>query len=218
MSRSVANKWAKTKVLLKHASVAARIPETRKFSEPQLSRMLARYGSVVAKPTTGTGGGGLILIYKKGKGYAYHSQQAIRYVSSFGALLTAVNRMRNKRSYLLQRAIRLAQINGRPLDYRVKIVNRGGKWIIRAMVGRLARPGLFVTNLCKGGTQLRADYAIRRSLHVSPAKLKKEMLSLTHHCTGMLVRSFPGLGQLGFDYGVDSQGKIWILEVNTQPK
>jgi hypothetical protein len=29
---------------------------------------------------------------------------------------------------------------------------------------------------------------------------------------------FPGVGQLGFDYGLDYSGKIWILEVNTRPQ
>lgn len=218
MHRSVADKWEKTAVLMKHRSVAAIIPETRRFSAPQLSRMLIRYGRVVAKPTTGTGGSGLILIYKQGTGYAYHYRGSVRRAASFGALLTAVNRIRRGRSYLLQRAIRLARIHGRPVDYRVKIVNKGRKWVITGIVGRLARPGLFVTNLCKGGTLLKSNDAIRRSLGRPPAKVKGEMRALTHHCAGMLVRAFPGIGQLGFDYGIDSSGKLWILEVNTQPK
>ncbi|OXM83736.1 YheC/YheD family protein [Paenibacillus rigui] len=218
MSTSVADKWEKTRVLLKHGSVAARVPETRRFAPSQLSGMLARYGRVVAKPTTGTGGSGLILISKQGKGYTYHYQGSVRYAATFAALLTAVHRIRRGRSYLLQRAIPLARINGRPLDFRVKIVNKGSKWVITAIVGRLARPGLFVTNLCKGGTQLKSDMAIRRALSVSPARLKGEMRTLTHHCAGLLVQAFPGLGQLGFDYGVDNNGRIWILEVNTQPK
>ena len=87
------------------------------------------------------------------------------------------------------------------------------------MVGRVARPGLFVTNLCRGGTQLTAAQGISRSVSVSLVRKKKqEMRTLTGISAAVLERHFPGIGQLGFDYGLDRSGKIWIFEVNTRPK
>ena len=41
---------------------------------------------------------------------------------------------------------------------------------------------------------------------------------LTKLSTQMLENRFPGIGQLGFDYGIDQNGKIWIFEVNTRPQ
>ena len=120
---------------------------------------------------------------------------------------------------MIQRAIRLATIGGRPIDYRVKIVKTNGTWAIRAMVGRLARPGLFVTNLCRGGTQLTARQGISRSLSPRLATAKKrEMRALTRTATSVLEQRFPGIGQLGFDYGLDRSGRVWIFEVNTRPQ
>lgn len=63
----------------------------------------------------------------------------------------ALDRFKVKRKYLIQQGISLARISGRPIDYRVKVVKNGEHWEFRSMVGRVARPGLFVTNLCKGG-------------------------------------------------------------------
>lgn len=62
----------------------------------------------------------------------------------------ALNTVKARRRYLIQQGISLARIGGRPIDYRVKVVKNGDVWEFRSMVGRLARPGLFVTNLCKG--------------------------------------------------------------------
>lgn len=44
------------------------------------------------------------------------------------------------------------------------------------------------------------------------------MRQLTVLSTGVLEARYPGIGQLGFDYGIDKQGKIWIFEVNTRPQ
>jgi hypothetical protein len=120
---------------------------------------------------------------------------------------------------LIQKGIRLATIGGRPIDYRVKYVKQNGQWTYRSMLGRLARRGLFVTNLCRGGTQMSAAQGIRRSLSGKWVKAKKrEMRHLTNASTTLLESRFPGIGQLGYDYGIDRKGHIWILEVNTRPQ
>ena len=46
---------------------------------------------------------------------------------------------------------------------------------------------------------------------------RNEMRHLTRQCIAILEARFPGIGELGFDYGLDHEGKIWILEVNTRP-
>jgi len=43
------------------------------------------------------------------------------------------------------------------------------------------------------------------------------MRNLTRTATSLLESRFPGLTQLGYDYGIDRNGQIWILEVNTRP-
>lgn len=216
--RTLADKWAKTAALLSHPGIAPHIPKTRPYTEANLRRMLAQYGSVVIKPQRGTGGAGVAKIARVGSGYTVTVGASKRGYRSFAGLAKALRRFRRGRRYLIQRRIPLATINGRPIDYRVKIVKQNGVWTIRAIVGRLARKGLFVTNLCRGGTQLPASVGISRSLspRVAAAK-KRQMRSLTYTATAVLERRYPGIGQLGFDYGLDRSGKIWIFEVNTRP-
>lgn len=87
------------------------------------------------------------------------------------------------------------------------------------MLGRIARRGLFVTNICQGGRLVPAAEGIRRSLNAQSIEPKKnEMRHLTKICTSLLEQRFPGISQLGYDYGIDQSGHIWILEVNTRPQ
>ncbi|GGD75121.1 YheC/YheD family protein [Paenibacillus nasutitermitis] len=218
--RQLASKWAKTAALLSHKQIAPHIPPTRMFSSVNLRNMLRTHGMVVIKPVVGAGGNGVIKVTLASGGYThtYYSQK--RSFQSFDGLFHSLNNLRKGRRYLIQKGIRLATINGRPIDYRVKYVKQpNGHWTITAMVGRLARPGLFVTNLCRGGTQLRGSEGIRLSVSSHAVKNKKqEMRKLTRLSTEILERHFPGIGQLGFDYGIDQNGKMWIFEVNTRPE
>lgn len=218
--RMLASKWLKTAVLLSDPRIAEHIPQTRRYSASNLRSMLSQYGMVVIKPVVGGGGYGVIKVTKEGGTYSFKAMSRRRTFRSFSRLFSALSRVKSRRRYLIQRGIFLASIGGRPIDYRVKVVKIGRNyWELRSMVGRLARRGLFVTNLCKGGAQLTAGQGIRRSLSDEMVRAKKgEMRYLTVLATAKLERRYPGLGQLGFDYGIDVNGKIWIFEVNTRPQ
>ncbi|MCM3700606.1 YheC/YheD family protein [Paenibacillus macerans] len=217
--RQLANKWLKTEALLSNADVAPHIPLTRLYSADSLKQMLHQFGMVVIKPIRGGGGYGVIKVTYEGGLYAFTYMSKRRAFSSFKAMFQALNRAKVGRKYMIQQGIHLATISGRPIDYRVKVGKINGKWVYRAMVGRLARPGLFVTNLCKGGTMLSARAGLVRSLGPKASARKRgEMRKLTNTCVRIMENAFPGVGSLGFDYGIDRSGKIWIFEVNTRPQ
>lgn len=216
--RRVANKWSKFAILLRHQGVAKHIPAMRRFSAANLQEMLQRYPFVVAKPFVGTGGHRVVKIQRTQDGYLYHYYGNQNKVHSLDGLVHALNRIRKGRAYMLQQGIQLTTIEGRPVDYRVKLVKTGRGWNIRAVVGRHARPGLFVTNLCRGGTLLQGAHALRRTF---PAKLVKSkratMCGVARTCTFLLESHYPGIGELGYDFAIDKRGSVWILEVNTRP-
>lgn len=218
--RTVADKWAKLKTLRRHPDIAVHVPDMRKYSDRNLHLMLERYGLVVIKPLRGTGGSGVVKIERlPGGKYRYHHQFSIRTVSSFQVLARRLRRIRGRRRYMVQQGIRLMQIGGRPVDYRVKMVKTpSGRWRITAVVARVARPGRFVTNLCRGGDLWRGSAALRRVFPPKSARLKKEtMRGVARTCTQWLEQRYPGIGSLGYDFGIDRRGAVWILEVNTRP-
>ncbi|SFT01394.1 YheC/YheD family protein [Paenibacillus sp. BC26] len=218
--RQLASKWAKTEALLSHSRIAPHIPPTRMFSKVNLNSMLQSHGMVVIKPVRGAGGNGVIKVSKDAGTYKYTYYSKTSSFSTFDGMYQSLLSKKSSRRYLIQKGIRLATIGGRPIDYRVKYVKQAtGQWAITAIVGRLAKPGLFVTNICRGGTLLSGSEGIRRSFSSGAVGSKKrEMRLLTQLSTEVLEGRFPGIGQLGFDYGIDRNGKIWIFEVNTRPQ
>lgn len=215
--RQLASKWLKTRALLGHPEITAHIPSSRMYGPSRLRSMTRKFGFVVLKPVRGTGGLGVMKVSRSEGRYHWSYRTRRKTFRSYRQLLRAVNRIRRGRSYLIQQGIDLARVQGRPIDYRVKHVKIGGRWRIRAMVGRVARRGLFVTNLCRGGRLLSGAEGLRQSLPGQEAGKKAAMRHLTRVSTSVLERRFPGIRQLGFDYGIDRNGHIWMLEVNTRP-
>ncbi|MDD9268058.1 YheC/YheD family protein [Paenibacillus sp. GCM10023248] len=216
--RKVANKWVKFAVLQQHSGVAKHIPAMRRFSPENLEAMLRQHSFIVAKPIVGTGGNRVMKLYKAGSGFVLHHAGVKKTYGSMNELLQAIRRIAGKRALMLQQGIHLTTIGGRPVDYRVKLAKVGRNWEIRAVVGRLARPGLFVTNLCQGGTQLKGREAVRRTFPASIVRDKiATMIGVARTSTMLLEARYPGIGMLGYDFGIDKKGTVWIFEVNTKP-
>lgn len=218
-SRQLASKWLKTEVLLSDSRVAGYIPATRIYNTSNLHQMLNQHEFVVIKPNVGGGGAGVIKVKKEDGQYQYTYMSRTRSFSSFDGMVSSLTSVKKKRTYLIQRGIRLATIGGRPIDYRVKYVKHNGRWEFRALVGRIAKPGLFVTNLCRGGTLITGRKGLSMSIARGKVSSKlSEMRRVTRICTTILETKYPGIGSLGFDYGVDDNGRMWIFEVNTRPQ
>lgn len=216
--RMIASKWKKFKVLKQHHGVAKHIPHMQRFSSSALRDMLNRFRFVVAKPYVGSGGGGVIKIEKIGANrYLSHYRYTKKTHTSWRQLLRYLRKIRKRRRYMIQQGIDLATVKGRKVDYRVKIVKKKRSWRITAVVARLARPGLFVTNLSRGGNMMKGSQALRASFPNQVKSKKVTMTGVARTCTQLLEKRYPGIGQLGYDFGIDKSGNVWILEVNTRP-
>lgn len=217
--RMVPNKWTKFMVLNRSSDVAVHIPNMKKYSADNLKSMLSSHSFVVIKPMIGTGGLGVVKVERLGNGsYRYHHAKTNRVVGTFDELDRSLNRIRNGRAYMIQQGVHLMRIQGRSVDYRVKMIKEKNSWKITAVVARIARPGLFVTNLCRGGRMESARSALSRGFPKKSAHLKKQtMRGVARTCTKMLENEYPGIAALGYDFGVDRSGRVWILEVNTRP-
>ena len=106
--------------------VAPYIPATQSYGGDTLVSMLAEHEMVVIKPIIGTGGNGVIRIQKDGTGYLVTHKRRTVHVDTLNSLLYVLSRMRLRRRYMIQQGIHLARIQGRPLDYRVKVVRIEG--------------------------------------------------------------------------------------------
>ncbi len=220
-STSKKSKWIKTKWLLQNHECEDHIPHTLLFNEENLTTMLNAYSVVYFKPTKGSGGSNIIRIKKRKQGYQTQYKSVKTMYPTVGKLFNGLKRYSKLRSYLLQKGITLAKTNGRPFDIRVMVQKTNdGKWVSTALFTKIGRSGKVATNYNQGGkigyfrsTLLGAGYhaaAITRK----EAKLK-QMGVTVGHC---FDRHMKGLRELGLDVALDTEGKPWILEVNTRPQ
>ena len=215
--RKIASKTTKQRVLEQHKTISQHIPPTCIFSKEALNDMLNTHEMVYVKPNIGSGGFNVIRVEKLSDGYRLQIGRAIVKATTYDELFKKLRAKMKRKTYIIQKGIDMLTINGSSVDYRVKYVKEGQKWRYRAVVGRIARSGLIVTNLHQGGRLVQGMTALKATVGDQATEKKSEMKQLTELSTKILLSHFPGLSKLGFDYGIDKNGKIWMFEVNTNP-
>lgn len=215
--RKIASKTTKQRVLEQHSKISEHIPPTKMFSKDALEEMLNSHSMVYVKPNIGSGGFNVIKVEKTTQGYRFQTGKVVVDASTYSEFFVKLKTKMKNKTYIIQKGIDMLTINGAPVDYRVKYVKEGRSWRYKAVVGRIARSGLIVTNLHQGGRMVKGKTALSATLGSQAAEKKREMKYLTELSTKVLLSRYPGLTTLGFDFGIDKQGKVWMFEVNTNP-
>jgi D-alanine-D-alanine ligase-like ATP-grasp enzyme len=88
------------------------------------------------------------------------------------------------------------------------------------MLAKVGGKGFIITNTkLSGGYVLTAETAISRSN--IPLEKQKELLQelrrVAYQTVKKLQRSYGYITAVGIDFGVDAEGKIWIIEANFAP-
>jgi len=214
--------------LKKDDALARYLPEShllRGFTT--LKTMCGRYGKVFLKPIRGSLGKGIIRITRL-EGDQYQAQFAtaagarkINY-ANVSKLYTAISAKMKTVRYQIQQGLHLIEIQKRPVDFRALVQkNNAGKWAITSIVARTAGNHHFVSNLARGGTLSTVAEALAKSnLHAgvsrsdASVRLRQAALSIAKGIDTQIEEHF---GELGIDLAIDTNGHIWLLEVNSKP-
>lgn len=218
----VLSKWAKTIVLLKSKTLSEHIPETVKYSRQTLSSMLSEHSMVYVKPDRGTFGNGVMRLEKKNGIAAPFILQygtKARAFTSFDELFSGIERIRPKKTYLVQHGIHLLKHRNRRFDLRVMVQkNLRHEWETTGIIGRLSHPAKIVTNYHSGGTVTPFETLMSGHLtQTGQAAYKSRLRRLGLQTAQQLQTRYPGLKEIGIDVAIDDKMKPWILEVNTAP-
>lgn len=209
-SSTIKSKWKKTKWLNEDSYFRQYVPHTLPFSKKNLNAMLADYTTVFFKPTDGSGGVNIIRIRKTDGGYQSQLNTKKTSYSSSSQLYRDLNRFAGSRPYLLQKGIRLAKSNGKPFDIRVMVQKtKQGAWVSTALFTKVGNPNKVATNYNQGGANFTSAYT---------QQLESELKGLGVAVGKNFDRHYRGFKELGLDVAVDSNGRPWILEVNTRPQ
>ncbi|CAG7631136.1 YheC/YheD family protein [Paenibacillus allorhizosphaerae] len=188
----------------------------------QLKSMCTKYSVVFLKPITGSLGKGIIRIRRRPDGtYMTHTTNlgGARKQSfpTITALFHSISGKVKAQRHQIQKGLDLITVNGRPVDFRA-LVQRGedGQWDVTSIVARIAGNDHFVSNLARGGTLSSVKEALARSgsSRDGHAKLKRAALQIAK---GIETHVSGHFAELGIDLAFDTQGRVWLIEVNSKP-
>jgi glutathione synthase/RimK-type ligase-like ATP-grasp enzyme len=211
------------------ADVALRrhLPESRALRGfATLRHMLAKHPVVFLKPARGSLGKGIIRLARIGPDRwqaSFTTASGIRTVTYpsltrlFHALAGKIKSVR----YLAQQGLNLIEVEGRPVDFRVLTQkNASGQWTVTSVVARIASGQQYVSNVARGGTLSQARSAIARSnlpaarRRNATVRLRQAALDIARGLDNRIPAHF---GELGIDLAMDTDGRVWLLEVNSKP-
>lgn len=209
------------KLLAQDPGIVPHLPDTRLFSSiNQLRAMLTKYKSVYIKPINGSQGEGIIKVSKRNQHYAVktNSRQGEGLYASLDEAVKIVRSLSPGRQLIIQQAIR---VSGKPhFDFRLLIQkDRRNNWSVTGIAGRIGSGTKITTNLHTGGQAMSLSHILSSRgfsfQQITAIQQQMEMLAL--QIAKCISRSTPLIGELGLDFIVDHQGKVWFLEANPKP-
>jgi glutathione synthase/RimK-type ligase-like ATP-grasp enzyme len=217
------NKFQVYQILVKDDRMRAMLPETHPFRRELLKEMASRYPVLYLKPNNGSLGNGIIRLSHSTDKWVCQSAgsggtltQTARTLAEMAGMLA---RRIGRQSYIIQQGLHLIQYDNRQVDFRVLVQkNRQGQWQITSSVGRIAGDQHIVSNLARGGTMRKAVDVLNdlKNLPSKPSMGEIKMVALE------IAKAFERLAEghfaeLGIDLAIDTQGKIWLIEINSKP-
>ncbi|WP_308638677.1 YheC/YheD family endospore coat-associated protein [Paenibacillus silvisoli] len=122
-------------------------------------------------------------------------------------------------TYIVQPYLDLTGKDGCSFDVRVLIQKDDSeKWAFTGAAVRTGQPGSVTSNLHGGGSAQSAIEALSiRYEGETAGRLLGRIRWISERAAAALETRFGRLAELGIDYGIEPDGRIWLLEANAKP-
>ncbi len=219
------NKWSIHKLLIHDMDVSRYLPETLHTPTiSQMEEMLSSYQSIYLKPANGSLGLGVFQLMYSREENMYYSRyrddneiNRLRKYHSLESFLKASFKDRLLSSYLAQQGIKLTRLDGKSIDFRIHTnKDESGLWKVTALAAKVAGKGSVTTHLNNGGVVKTLE-----EIYDDPQERIKAFHNLTDAAIALsksIDRHIKGyIGEIGFDLGIDTDGRVWMFEANSKP-
>jgi hypothetical protein len=225
LGRALGGKYQTYEILKQNAEIQPFLPLTIRYQTPQdVIRFLHEHSSVLIKPNGGSHGRGVVAITRMSRGFEVRgrsrSNHAFQYViKNEEQLKLWVQTFIKDTRYIIQPYLKLYTPDHRPFDLRILVQkNEHREWETTGMALRLGKVDSITSNLHGGGqaTSLLPFLNQNYPQHQVPDILKK-IETVSSIVPPFIEKHHGPLVELGLDVGIDRQGHVWLLEVNSKP-
>lgn len=225
LSSSLRGKWHVQQILQSEPTIQPHLPKTEVYRLKAFISQLNNKGEAFLKPQGGCQGRGILHAAREGKNHYVIRGRDRRnepiyatFAQSF-ELFRWVERFVDKCKYLIQDYLSLTTKTGDAFDIRSLVQKNGtGAWQITGMAIRKGKPGSITSNLHGGGQAEEVAPFLRDQFGSEPARqMIGCMRELSLAIPVVLEQYYGRFVELGIDIGIDREGRVWLLEVNSKP-
>ncbi|MBA4495251.1 YheC/YheD family protein [Paenactinomyces guangxiensis] len=226
LGRALGGKHQTYEILKQSPVIKPFLPPTTRYQTPQdLIRLLKRHGSLLIKPNGGSHGRGVaaITLHPRGhyevRGRSRANEPFQHSVQNEEKLQMWAQQFIQDTRYIIQPFLSLFTPDRRPFDLRILVQkNERKEWETTGTAVRIGKAGTVTSNLHGGGqaTSLRPFLDQHYPAKQVPPILEK--IEKVSSAVPPFIEVHHGpLLELGLDVGIDLQGRVWLLEVNSKP-
>jgi hypothetical protein len=220
-----AHKWNAHRVISRHPKLSKHLPETIAVKGDALADMLTRHKTLYAKPVNGSGGKEILKIKRTGEGpilFSGRDAQGTVLCSSYHSIKQAeeaLHKWCRRRLFILQQGLSLSLLPGMICDCRVLVQkNWAGKWQVTGMIGKYSPLTQVTSNLHGGGKPIALHRLLEPGFSLGEQEeIRSQLYELSLTLARYLESIYGRFIEFGLDFGIDTSGRVWLIEVNTKP-
>ncbi|WP_440118306.1 YheC/YheD family endospore coat-associated protein [Paenibacillus sp. QZ-Y1] len=226
-STSLPGKWKVHRALSTDAGLRSLLaPTTLLHSDTSWERWLVRFPKgIFFKPVSGTHGKDTFRLYQGDRDVSWiiegrntRNELIHRTFDCPQDVYAWLESYKTGNKMIMQPYLELNH-HGRPFDIRALVQKNGqGRWSLTGCMVREGPAGSLTSNLHGGGKAHPAyPYLLNRYGRVHAETLLGTIRETVTLIPTLLESRFGRLAELGLDFGADTQGRLWLLEVNSKP-
>ncbi|QTD42063.1 YheC/YheD family protein [Sporosarcina sp. Te-1] len=213
------SKWSQNALLRSKNRLTPYLPPTELYTPETVRHFLQQYKEILLKPCIGQEGRGIIQVIRKtDESLEVHQWNEKVTCATYEEVVERLTTSDiTKKPYIVQQKLRLAEIEGCPIDFRVVVQKVGNRWIGTGILVKVAATDFFVTNVAQH--IIPYEEGIRQSsiARFGARRLKDRLFRVSLAAAKQLERVRPAPDIIGFDMGITQCGKVFILEGNYVP-
>lgn len=228
LNGSLPGKWEVYNALRQDLSLAPLLPPTVWLDRPETLLQLLRSHNdeIFMKPSAGMQGKGAMHLKHSpvtgqwsAAGRTRSNLPFRRRFEDYPAMVQWIGRFMHQASYIAQPYLHLLDPDGNPFDLRVLVQKTGkGRWAVTGSAIRTGSSGSVTSNLHGGGTANPSfEYFSRLFGAAKAEQMLNKIQQAALRAAERLENGCGRLAELGIDFGIEPNGRIWLLEANARP-